>query len=92
MFVFVFEEEDVNAVDFESPGCWEVVLDVREAVVKVVALGVSSDSERFDPCPEAELLIWLHLLVSCRVQGGRWRSVVRKRIREKAGEGVWSQK
>lgn len=44
LFVFVFKEEDVDAVDFESPGCWEVVLNVREAVVKVVALNVSSDS------------------------------------------------
>lgn len=65
MFVFVFEEEDVDAVDFESPGCWEVVLDVREAVVKVVAFDVSSDSECFYPCPETELLIGLHLLLCC---------------------------
>lgn len=48
LLVLVFEEEDVNAVHFESPSGGEVVLDVGEAVVEVVALGVSPDSECFD--------------------------------------------
>jgi hypothetical protein len=49
LLVLVFEEEDVDAVNFESPGGGKVVLDVGEAVVEVVAFVVSSDSECFDP-------------------------------------------